>query len=679
MPESGSLSAAAKRQCETRQLLFESKQREWLAAAFGDLFSSFEPLKPSQWAETKRYLPSSVTSLPGPYSFDVAPYLREILDCLGADSSIREVAVMKGVQIGATVGVLENAIGYYADHVKSAPCMLVTADAALAQLRMESYITPMFQDSGLMSVIKSADERNPRKTGKTDKKIEWFGGGFLVPFGAQNANKLRSISIQVLLNDEVDGWPDTVGNNGDPVKLVRDRTAAYEGSRKILDISTPLIKGQSKIAAQFERGDQRRYFVRCLRCDHAQVLRWSHVDADTGVTTGMTWELEGDRLVPGSVRYLCQHCGHPHTDADKGRLLETGEWRPTAVPISPEIRSYHLSALYSPAGMQSWAGCVQKWLEAWDPNRAGPRDLEKLQVFYNNVLGEPFELRGEKLRFEHVSPHRRAVYRFGEVPNKFAEKYCGSPIMLLTAAVDVHKDVLKFAAFGWTRDWRAFLVDYQSIEGVVEQLDNPTTWGVLRDLLEHREYVADDGTLYPIKMTLIDSGYLTDHVYRFCEEYESGVFPVKGQAISPKSARVPEFAVFKTPNGVQAFGVTVDLYKDRLSAALRRNWDGESLQPIRHFNAPLDITDKQLRELTVEVKTEKIEKRTGKRIGFEWRRPSGAANELWDLFIYNNAALDLLAHNVSQQLELDNTNWPMFWDHCLHGGVGNKPFYCRTP
>lgn len=643
--------------------------REWLAQQFEDLTTDLVVVSPSAWAEAKRYLPPSVTSLPGYYRFAVAPYLREIVDCLSIDSPIREVSVMKGVQVCATVGILENAIGYYIDHVKTAPVMLVTADAELAKLRMESYITPMIQLSELSHLIKSADETNARKTGKTDRKIEWVGGGFLIPFGAQNANKLRSVSIQVMLRDEIDGWPDVVGKDGDPIKLSTDRTAAYEASRKILDLSTPLIKGTSKISKRFEQGDQRRYFVCCLRCAFPQVLRWRHTEHDTGVVSGIVWETERGRLVQDSVRYLCQNCGFAHFNDDKTRLLapENGaEWRATAEPSSPHHRSYHVSALYSPVGMQTWAACVMKWLEAWDDEHNRPRDMGELQVFYNNVLGEAFELRGERLKFEAVSEHRRSGYRFGEIPNRFAIEHCGGPVLLLTCSVDVHKDNLAVAVYGWCRDRRAILVDYWRFEGDPEQLDDAATWGKLRKLLEDQEYVADDGKRYRVELTLIDSGYRSDHTYQFAAEYSAGVYPVKGREAPPKSATIKEFSDFTTPMGTTAYSVTVDLYKDRWSAALRRSWDGQSIQPVGHFNAPLDVTDKQLRELTAETKRERIEKATGKRLGFEWHRPSGASNELWDLLVYANAALDLIAWNVCRgQLQMEFVNWTAFYDLCL--------------
>jgi hypothetical protein len=43
--------------------------------------------------------------------------------------------------------------------------------------------------------------------------------------------------------------------------------------------------------------------------------------------------------------------------------------------MTPDHRSYHLSALYSPVGMQTWTSCVEHYLEAWD------RDFEQVRCF----------------------------------------------------------------------------------------------------------------------------------------------------------------------------------------------------------------------------------------------------------------------------------------------------------
>jgi phage terminase large subunit GpA-like protein len=626
--------------------------------------TTLDVMSPSKWAETKRYLPASATSMPGYYRFDVAPYMREIIDCMSPESPVRHVTIMKGVQVGATT-LLENTIGFFIDQIKTAPMMLVTADAELAKLRLETAIIPMIRYSGLDNLVRSNDESNPRKTGRTDQKLEWEGGGFLVPFGAVNANKLRSIPIQILLRDELDGWPLTVGKDGDPVKLSADRTAAYEGTRKIFDCSTPLIKGTSQIDALYEAGDQRKYHVKCLACQHPQELRWRRDDATTGKRTGIVWEMRDGRFVEGSARYLCEACGHAHANGDKTRLFaaDNAEWIPTAVPESSGHRSYHLSALYSPVGMQTWDACVLKWLEAWDEEHNRPRDNAKLQVFYNNVLGIPFEARGTRLRFEALSLHRRQVYRYGEIPNRWAAEFCGSPVLILTCAVDVHGDNLAVEVAGWCRGRRKFVVDYWRFRGEVDSLDDEQTWGRLRTLIEEKEYEGDDGRAYRIQLTLIDASFLPDHVYRFCERYEAGVYPIRGRDAPPKSSPLKEFWPYTTEGGMRGWNACVDMYKDRWSAALRRSWDGLGLQPEGHFNAPIDATDQQLKELTAESKQQKIDKATGKSLGFVWHRPSGAANELWDLTIYNSVALDLIAYDFCiKQLELEQIEWERVWE-----------------
>lgn len=637
---------------------------EWLVSKIRALTTRVEIMSPSEWAETKRYLPASQTSMPGYYRFDVTPYTREIIDCLSPESDVRHVTLMKGVQIGATT-VLENAIGYYIDKVKTAAMMLVTADAELAKIRMEGFVVPMLKFSGLDHLIRSQDEQNPRKTGRTDQKYEWDGGGYLVPFGAVNANKLRSVPIQVLLRDELDGWPETVGKDGDPVKLSEDRTAAYEGSRKIYDCSTPTVKGSSKIERLFEAGDRRYYFVRCLECGKPQVLRWRKESTETGGRrSGIIWEMSEGRLVEGSVRYACDNCYREHVNADKTKLLAPGnaEWKATAVPETAHHRSYHLSALYSPVGMQTWEACVAKWLEAWDETNNRSRDNGKLQVFYNNVLGEAFELRGMRLRFEIVSTHRRHVYRFGEIPNQWCEEFCGSRVLVVVCVVDVHLDNLAVAVWGWCKGRRAVLIDYWRFRGDCENIEVASTWGRLGDLIENKEYVAQDGQRYRIQLTLVDSSYLPDVVNRFCEQYAAGVFPVRGRDAPPKSSPWKEFWSIETTGGIRTWAASVDMYKDRWSSSLRRQWDGLSLQPEGYFNAPLDVTDEQLRELTAETRREKIDKETGKRLGFGWFRPSGAANELWDLLVYGNVALDIIAYDVCiEQFELDQIDWSVFW------------------
>ncbi len=662
------------------QLLFLDQQ-------FGALTTRMVFKTPSEWAESERYLPQAAAAMPGPFRFAVTPYWQEVVDCLSVTSPVREVAVMKGAQVGFTTAVLENFIGYSIAHVKNAAMMYVTSDDGLAKNRIDLNIIPMLEESGLAHLIQSSDIGNSRKTGKTAKKLEWVGGGALLPNGAKSPNKFRQQPIRFMCRDEVDSWPLVVGKDGDPMKLSAARCNSFEKSYKILDGSTPNEEGTSRIADRFRRGDQRYYFVRCLRCGFPQVLRWNRTDNLTGTVSGIWWETdkgEGESRVitPGSVHYICENtgCGQRHTNDDKLKLLAPSngaKWKATTQPQHAQLRSYHLSGLYSPPGMRTWEAIARDFLEAWDPERNVARSVKKLQVFYNNDLGATFKPQGDRIRFEAVSPHRRiGVYKFGEVPNKWAIAHAGGPILLLVCTVDVHDDNLAVSVYGWGVGGRAFLIDYWRFAGDTEQIENPKTWGRLRELIDTKEYTADDGKRYRLALTLIDSGHRTDQVYRFSAECGVGVFPIKGRELPPKGANLKEFSEFTTTMGTIAYGITVDIYKDRWSARLRRSWVGDGLQPHGHYNAPQDVTDAQLKELTVEVKVEKRDAVTNERIGSEWRRPSGAANEAWDCLVYANAALEMIAHNYCvTEHQLEYVDWDYFFQDCLE----DKLFFSEPP
>lgn len=656
--------------------LLTKESLDWIGEKIEAIPDTREIISVSEWAERRRYLPPSVTPLPGPYDWSVAPMLREIADCLSIDSPIREVAVRKGVQVCATVGILENAIGYIIEHVKSAPSMLITADAELAKLRMESYITPMLQDSDMMHLIQSADEKNHRKTGKTDRKLEWLGGGFLVPFGAINANKLRSISVQYLFRDEIDAYPERVGRDGNPMDLSFDRTSAYEEVRKIADLSTPLIKSQSNIDRRFMRGDQRYYMVGCLHCGMPQALRFQ-LKGNDGKRAGIVWETENGRMVNGSVRYRCPNCGREHINEEKTRLMhpDNARWEATATPVRPDVRSYELNALYSPVGFQSWETCALKWHEAWDEQNSRPRDVQALQTFYNNVLAQSFERIGGKIEYQTVSQHRRREYKMGEIPNEFAAVSAGGHIGLVTCAVDVHEEHLNVATFGWTVGQRAFLIDYWVFRGNALDLNDPETWGRLREVIEETLYIADDGKRYNIAITLVDAGFEQDLVASFCDEYAASVYPIIGRSRPAKAQKFDEFRPWTTKMGTRGFAAIVDLYKDRWGLALRKVWSGQGEQPKGHFNAPIDISTDALTELTKERRQVKIDKATGREVGYEWFRPSGADNELWDLLVYNSLAVDLLAWDLLiEQGGETFVDWVQFWNACY----SEKLFYTEA-
>lgn len=644
--------------------------REWLIEQVENLTDHIVHVSPSEFNEANRYLPESVTAIPGYIRYAVNPFMREIVDCFDVDSPVREVSVKKGVQVTYTT-LLESGLLYYMVHVGTLPVMYITADKELATARIENNIIPMLNQSGFAHIIRSSDTHNPRKTGKTKDALQWEKGGYLVPFGARNADKMRSYSIAVMLKDEIDAWPDTVGKNGDPETLTDARCSGYWERRKIFRGSTPLLKGTSKIEAAYRRGDQRKYYVLCKKCGFSQQLRWN-AQRDGG----FKWETDGGRLVLESVRYCCVNCGEGHYEHDKERLFSPeygAEWRPTARAAEPYIRSYHLPAFYSPVGLQPWYKCVSEYLSAFDSEEKRVIDVNKFQVFYNNVLAEPFEIMGAKVRFVSVSAHRRGFYSMGQIPNKAAVEYSGSPILFLTCACDVHQNNLAVAVNGWTKDAKCYLIDYWRFEARKQREDctdlTHPVWQRLREVIEEKEYTADDGRKYRVVITFVDAGFSNDSVVKFCSDYTSGVYPIIGRDRPAKNQKIKEFYEFKTQHGTMGYRIIVDHYKDRIAPVLRREWTPEmGVQKPYHFNAPIDTTDTQLKELTVETRREKTDER-GSRI-YYWHRPGNARNELWDLFCYSSAAVDILAYNICiQRFGLENVDWDRFWEYLEKEGL----------
>ena len=293
--------------------------------------------------------------------------------------------------------------------------------------------------------------------------------------------------------------------------------------------------------------------------------------------------------------------------------------------------------------------------------------MPKYQVFYNTILAESFEIQGSKVRFSSVSAHRRTIYTLGHIPNEHAKKFAGSPILFLTCMADVHKKNLAVAIFGWTRDARNYLIDYwrfeaDSGEDDCSELTSPV-WQRLRDVIEQKEYVADDGRMYRPILTFVDAGYANDTVVRFCSDYTAGVYPILGRERSAKNQSIQEFGEFKTQLGTVGYRILVDHYKDRIAPVLRREWmEDEGDQSPFHFNAPVNTTDAMLKELTVEIRREKIDDRGG--VTYFWHRPGNARNELWDLLVYAHAAVDVLAWAICiQHFELENIEWERFWKY----------------
>jgi phage terminase large subunit GpA-like protein len=622
---------------------------------------------PSKYIERSRYLNKELTPIPGYYKFDRTPFWKEPLDAMSPLSPYQKIVVVKGVQIGATTGILENAIAYNIGSDPK-PVLYISADKELVKMGMQIKIERMLDSCNLRDKIFSQTGGKSRKTGDTTYQKE-YPGGFLVAIGAQSPGKLRSMSFPIILFDELDGMPDQLGREGDPVSLAENRTNAYAEKRKILYISTPLVEQSSKIWPLYLRGDQRKFFVKCKHCGEMQDLEWHGVTED-GKTYGITFSITED-FEPDydTVAYKCKYCGGLWKNHDKAIFMPNGEWRPTSTSKEPGLVSYHVSALYSGPGMFSWENVVAKWAKCWDLQRNRVKDKEKYREFRNLMEGKPFQERGQQIRFEKAKQNRSMHYLKNQINNTQFKKDSGSEILLLTCAVDVHKKNLYTDIKAWCKDGISYTIDTFKIEGDTEVL-NGEVWQALDDIIMNQVWTDENGKNYRIINTVIDSGHYTKYVYEFAKKYSQGVMAIKGDDWITGGLTYKPF----TKSTLEKAGLPIAYFinstkmKDFIADIFNKNWDSGKIQPDWFANFPNDYGDDMFHHFEGEQRVDEYDKITNKWLRRRWRLIPGRENHGLDLFCYNLANLELIADSVCRNdLGLDYLDWTAFWDYAAEG------------
>jgi phage terminase large subunit GpA-like protein len=588
--------------------------------------SKINMMLPTEWATKKRILPTGLTSLPGPFRWETTPYLKEIIDCFAPGSGVHSVAIMKGAQLGFSVGVLENLIGWIID-CEPGPTLFVSADKEMAESVVETRVDRMIESAGIGGkIFAQVEKKHNKKTGDTKEKKE-FPGGFLLPVGPNVGGKLRSYSIRFVLFDEVDAFPQETGREGDPLKLAERRTDAFSRTRKLLYISTPTTEEESWIKILYENGDQSRFFVPCKHCGEFQLIEWRGIKWDTDDHGRLVWE---------SVRYECEKCGGAWHDEDKSFFLTRGEWRPTVKPVEPGRRSFHLSSLYSPIGFRPWGSIVQEWLQCKD-------DVTRLRVFLNTVLGEVWQDRGEAPRYEKIML-RREEWKNGSPDDD-------GKIQLVTLGADVQKDRIECEVIGWGKGFENWSLAYNVFPGDTSELSSPA-WRGLYDLL------TGGVSGLPILMSLIDAGYNTGTVYQFCEQFAGGVMPSMGessQGWGKKYFTIRPVAGY----AVKRVDIQTGLFKAEIYGALQKGPTSEGDFPAGYCHFPEEYGENYFKMLTAEERVR--EKNKAGIMTTKWKQVR-ERNEALDCRVYGFAALHVLASLAAADLGIDGIPWDKIWE-----------------
>lgn len=437
-----------------------------LSRAFRAALQAFVPppdLLPSEWAERNVRIPVG-NAVPGLIRFDNAPYQREPMDML-VNPDCHRITLQWAAQVGKT----QLALCGQAYHIEMRPVSQMMMQPSEADLK--TWLAAKFQPLVDSNPALQARIAKPRgRDGVNNQQMKSYPGGFLMFAWSGSPKTMRGRSAPLIVVDEVDGYEVTA--EGHPVSLIWQRAATFGDQRKLLEISTPTVRGHSYIEAAFLQGDQRRFHVPCPDCGAWDWLRWENVRWDGR-------DDEDAEQLPETARYSCPHCGTLWDDGQRKAAIRAGKWV-AALPFRGHA-SYQLSELYST--FRRLQDIVRSFLEK--------RAAEDMQTFVNVSLAETWEETGEKA--DAAALQARAEQYPAPVP-------MGG--LVLTAGVDMQPDRLECEVVAWGVGDESWSVDYQTFWGDVLTGD---PWDELEAFLSGT-YQHESGAQLTIAAACVDTG-----------------------------------------------------------------------------------------------------------------------------------------------------------------------------
>ncbi|MBS6063668.1 MAG: phage terminase large subunit family protein [Peptostreptococcaceae bacterium] len=566
---------------------------------FTSIFSILKPPPPitvSQWADEYRRLSPEASAEPGRWKTSKAPYQKEIMDAIGSVET-EKVVVMSAAQIGKSDACILNPLGYYI-HYDPSPTMILQPTIQMAESFSKDRVAPMIRDTPVLQEKIKDKERNSGNT--ILQKI--FPGGHVTMVGANSPSSLASRPIRILLADEIDRYPATAGNEGDPLLLATKRLTTF-WNKKIVCVSTPTVKGISRIEVEYEHSTQEEWAVPCPHCGELTTLEWANIKFNKNDLS--------------EIEMVCPHCGAIANEYAWKSNYQEGQF--IANYPRRKVRGFHLNALASL--FVSWEEIVTKFLVANEEKKKG--NVELLKVWTNTEMGQTWEEEGEELDNEELAA--RLEKYDGEVP---------AEVIILTAGVDVQDNRFEVEVVGWAEEKESYGIYYRKIYG---DLKSEAIWRDLDNYLD-QTFTTADGRKLKIYATCIDSGgHFTQEVYKFCKtRVFRRIFAIKGKG----GAHLPYFSKPSTSNAYKTplFTLGVDSGKATLYQRLALQELGPN---YCHFPSGegRGYNEDYFKGLTAEKMVMTYKKG---RAQYEWRLKKGyKRNEPLDIRNYATAALEI--------------------------------------
>lgn len=568
-----------------------------------------EDLTVSQWADKNRRLTSESSAEVGKWRTSRTPYMFDILDSF-TDPLIEHIVVVAASQVGKSE-TINNMVGYCIDQ-DPGPILLIQPTIDDVKRYSEMRIAPMIRETRCLK-RKVADPKS--RDAANTKRQKSFPGGVLVMTGSNVAHDLSSMPIRYVFGDERDRWATSAGSEGDPWELAVARTRTFY-NKKMVEVSTPTVKGASAIENSYNLGTMERWKTQCPHCGEYVELTFDNIRFEYDAAEN------GDKKIfhISEIFYVCPECGgisDEHT-----MKSQPAKW----VATVPEARKHHktrsfwLTAWVSP--WATWESIILQFLQAGT-------DSAKLQVVYNTQFGELWEERGDMASEDDVMA-RREVYE-AEVPDG---------VLLLTCGVDTQDDRLEYEVVGHRRYGETWGIKKGVILG---RPDTEEVWERLDEVLSHK-YKFKSGVSLQISLTFIDEGgHFTQEVRQHClARQHDHVFAIKGAnrpdipyTAPPKKQKIVVNG--KVIGQVWVYEIGVNAGKQKIVDNLRVQSPGAN---YCHF----PLRDDYGKQFFKQLMSEHLAYVPKLKHPWQWQKiPGHERNEAFDIRNYNLAACEILS------------------------------------
>lgn len=563
----------------------------------------------AEWADKNRRLTSESSAEIGKWRTSRTPYMLEVLNSF-TDPKVEHIVVVASSQVGKSE-VENNIVGYIIDQ-DPGPILFVQPTVDDAKKYSEMRIAPMIRETKCLKK-KVADPKT--RDGANTKRQKAFPGGVLVLAGSNVPHDLCSMPIRYLIGDERDRWAKSAGSEGDPWELAVARTRTFY-NRKLIEVSTPTVKGASAIAKAYSLGTMERWKTQCQHCGEYSEIQFEDIRFEYDSV-----DKDEEKIFDiKSICYVCPICGGVSSENEVKK--QPSRWE-AEVPEAKELhktRSFWLTAWVSP--WATWESIILQFLQAGT-------DSAKLQVVYNTQFGKLWENRGD-MDSEEDMLARREEYD-AELPDG---------TLVLTCGVDTQDDRLEYEVVGYGHFKEKWGIKKGIIMG---RPDTDEVWERLDDVIDHK-YTFLNGLSLGISLTFVDEGgHFTQEVRRRCRERQNkNVFAIKGASGSrdipytsiPKRQKIVINS--QTVGTVWVYEIGVDAGKQKIFDDLRVKTPGAN---YCHFPRRDDYGKAFFKSYMSERLTynEKLKN------PWHWEKiPGHERNEALDCRNYANAAFEAL-------------------------------------